>query len=141
MNDDLLKSIHSSLCIRFGTSAPFLIDGIRAERVGYARIPGAIADVICREEDIPALVPIVRQRIYGELAERGWTPDDIQFQPTVQRGRRRKFVDGNESSESFGANKFGVEHRFLFEMERELAQATFPVGAGSFARLPSRQQR
>lgn len=129
--------MHTSLAIRFGTSAPFAIGRISAEMVGYARLPSVVLSVCCREEDLSSMVPIVRQRVYGELAERGWTADDIGFQPMVTRGRRRKYRDENESSESYGRDKFGVEHRFRFDMEKKLAAVTF-VGGGSFKSVPSR---
>lgn len=135
MSDELLKAMHSSLSIRWGTHAPYFIGPVSAEKVGYAQDPSVVLTVICRDEDVSTLVPIVRQRVYGELAERGWTPDDIEFQPGVQRNRRRRFVDQNESSDSHGRHKFGIEHRFRFDMGRELARATF-VGGGSFKPLP-----
>ena len=134
---DLLKAIHSSLVITFGTSAPFMIGRISGEKVGYAQDPSVVVAVYCRDEDVPALVPIVRQRVYRELGERGWTADDIGFTPSTMRGRRRKFRDENESSESYGRDKFGTEYRFRFDMGRELARATFQ-GFGSFKPLPER---
>lgn len=135
---ELLQSIHTSLCIRFGTTAPYAIGPVSAEKIGYAQDPSVVLTVVCRPEDISALVPIVRQRVYGELAERGWSPDDIAFTPGTQRGRRRKFRDENESSDSHGRDKFGVEQRFSFGMGRELAAATF-VGGGTFKSLPTRE--
>lgn len=136
MSEDLLRAASRSLAIRWGTDAPYSIGHVSAEKVGYAQIPSVVVSVICRDEDVPALVPIVRQRVFAELAERGWPDEQIEFRPNVQRGRRRKFTDENESSESHGRAKFGVEQRFRFEMRRELAQATFQ-GFGSFARLPN----
>ena len=137
MNDELLKAMHASLCVRFGTPAPYSIGRVSGEKVGYAQDPCLVVNVVCRQESIEALVPIVRQHVYGELAERGWTPDDIEFTQGTQRGRRRKFRDQNETSESYGRDKFGVEHRFSFRMGRELARATFQ-GFGSFKPLPTR---
>lgn len=134
---ELAKAAHASLCIRFGTLAPYNIGHVSAERVGYAQIPSVVVTVICRDEDIGSLVPVVRQRVYGELAERGWTPDDIGFTPSTQRGRRRKFRDENESSESHGKDKFGIEYRFRFDMEKPLAAATF-TNFGTFKELPRR---
>jgi hypothetical protein len=136
---DILKQAHSSLCIRFGTDAPFAIGPIRGEKVGYAQDPCVALDVTCRDEDLSALVPIVRQRVYGELAERGWGPDDVQFTPMTLRWRRRKFRDENESSSSYGRDKFGIAYRFTFRMESELARATF-TGFGSFRPLPDRAE-
>lgn len=135
-SQELLKAMHASLCVRWGTDAPFAIGPVSAEKIGYAAIPAVVCTVTCRDEDLDALVPIVRQRIYGELAERGWTPDDVAFRPTTQRGRRRRFVDENESSDSHGRNKMGTSYRFSFEMSREMARQTFT--RGSFARLVER---
>lgn len=137
MNEELLRAAHSSLAIRWGTTAPYAIGKISTEKIGYAQIPCVVLNVWCRDEDLSSLVPIVRQRVFGELAERGWDNDSIQFQPIVQRNRRRKFTDENESSDSFGKSKFGQEHRFSWEMRPELAAATF-IGFGSFKPLPPR---
>lgn len=138
MDEQLLKTMHASLAITFGTTAPYKVGHVEGERIGFAYIPSVVVNVFCRDQDLSALVPIVRQRVYRELAERGWTPDDIEFKPSVQRGRRRKFTDTNESSESYGREKFGIEHRFSFEMHPELARQTF-VGSGSFKPLPQRE--
>src|SRR3954468_3874833 len=140
MNEDihpLLKDLHASLCIRFGSTAPYRIGRVSAERVGFAQDPCLTLNVMVRDEDLSSVVPIVRQAVYRELAERGWTPDDIAFTPSTMRGRRRKFIDGNESSQSYGRHKFGTEYAFRFHMERELAATTF-VGFGSFRSLPTR---
>ncbi len=137
VDEQLLKAAHNSLCIRWGTTGPYAIGRVTAERIGYAQDPCVVVTVTCRDEDLSSLVPITRQRVYRELAERGWTPDDIEFRPSTQRGRRRRFVDENESSESLGRNKMGSEYRFSFRMERDLARQTF-AGGGSFKNLPTR---
>ena len=144
-DERLLKQLHSSLCVRWGTSAPYAIGRVRAQRIGFASIPMVVVDVWCRSRDYEALIPIVRQRVYTELAERGWTPDDLKFVPTVGGSweRERLFTDGNEESESHGKRKRGVHLEFHWEMERDLARATFdprvrPGQAGSFATLPER---
>ena len=135
---ELAKRAHNSLSIRWGTLAPYRIEKARAERIGYADIRCLVVTVYCRDEDLSALVPVTRQHVYRELAERGWGPDDIDFHPSTQMGRRRRFVDDNESSESYGKNKFGTEYRFSFEMGPELRAATF-VGGGSFKPLPTKE--
>jgi hypothetical protein len=135
-NEELLKAMHSSLTIRWGTSAPFHIGPISGEKVGFAQDPSVVLTVICREEDLSALVPIVRQRVYGELAERGWTPDDIGFTPGTQRNRRRKFIDQNESSDSYGKAKFGMEYRFRFDIVTARMKAATFSGGGSFKPIP-----
>lgn len=139
--DDLLRAVSRSLCVRFGTTEPFAIGRVSAERVGYAQIPSVVVTVVCRDESLSALVPIVRQRVFAELAERGWGDEHIvNLTPGTMRGRRRKFVDENESSPTVGRSKFGIEYRFRFDMSRDLAAATFPRG-GSFARLPEEPGR
>ena len=147
VNDDeaLLKSLHSSLCITWGTTAPYALGRVRCEKIGFASIPCVKMDVECRPEDVGALVPIVRQHVYRELAERGWTPDDVEFTPTVGGSYRAwMFVDENEASESHGRRKRGARLHLTFEMKPALARATFdprvrPGQTGSFATLPDRE--
>lgn len=139
INEGLLRDMARSLCIRFGTTAPYAIGRISAERVGYAQIPCVRVNVWCRDEDLSALVPIVRQRVFGELAERGWGDEHILFVPSVRRGRVRMFFDENESSESCGRRKRGVEYTFHFEMRRALAAATF-TSFGTYKPLPDARQ-
>lgn len=137
--ETLIRDISSSLCIRWGTDAPFAIGQVRAERIGYADIPCVVVTVDCRDEDVSALVPIVRQRVFGELAERGWANTVVRVAPSAQRNRRRRFVDSNESSPSFGKNKFGNEHRFSFEiLDTAFAAVTF-ANSRRYALLPNRE--
>lgn len=138
MSEELLRAAHASLAIRWGTTDPFAIGKTTAERVGYADIRCTRTTVHCRDESVSALVPIVRQRVFGELAERGWDNDAIEFSPTVGRGRVRFFVDENESSPTYGKRKRGVEYTFHFEMRRELAVATFQ-SFGTFKPLPQKE--
>jgi len=137
---ELLRGLHTSLCVRFGTDVPFAIGRARAVKVGYAQDPCVVVDVFCRDEDMSALVPIVRQRVFGELAERGWHAGEVEFTPHTMRGRRRRFVDENESSPTVGRSKMGQEYEFRFLMSRALASATF-AGGGSFAKLVDNPER
>lgn len=139
-SDELLNAVHSSLCIRFGTTAPYAIGSVTAQKVGFASIPMVVVPVHCRQEEVSALIPIVRQRVSVELESRGWTLADLEFRPTVGGSyRRRQFVDENESSPSKGKRKFGCALEVHFEMKRggELAHATFQ-GSGSFKSLPTK---
>lgn len=136
--DELLRATTRSLAVRWGTNAPYAIGHVSAERIGFAQIPCVIAHVTCRDDDLSALVPVVRQRVFGELAERGWGDEQIETRPTTMQGRRRKFTDENESSKSFRRQKFGTDYRFSFEMRPELAAATFQ-GFGSFREIPRRE--
>lgn len=135
--DQLVRAAASSLAITWGTGAPFAIGKIRAERVGFASLPSVVLDVYCRAEDLGSVIPIIRQRVYGELAERGWRPEDVSVVPMVGAGRTRKYRDENERSDSCGRNKMGVQHNVRFDMSRELAAATFQ-GFGSFKSIPDR---
>jgi hypothetical protein len=138
--EGLLRAAHKSLCIRFGTTAPFQLGKVRAEKVGYAQIPRVIMDVVCREQDVDALIPIVRQRVYGELAERGWDDTVLEFRPSVGMSSRRRarFTDQNESSQSYGRQKMGCRMTVGFDIvDAEFRHATFR-GFGSYASLPSR---
>jgi hypothetical protein len=96
-----------------------------------------VVDVCCRNEDVPALVPIVRQRVFAELAERGWGDEHVAVTPGVGGSyRRRKFRDENEASESHGRDKFGCALEFGFDMSAEMAAASF--NRGSFGSIPER---
>lgn len=138
---ELLVGLHASLAVRFGTSAPFTIGAIRGVKVGFAQDPCVVCDVVCRDGDLSSLVPIVRQHVYRELSGRGWDVREdaelVAFTPSTQRGRRRRFVDANESSETFGRNRMGMSYEFRFLMSHALAAATF-VGFGSFKTIPNR---
>ncbi len=136
--EQLLRQASASLCIRFSTDAPYSIGGITGEKVGFSQIPSVVCHVTCRDEDLSAVVPVVRQKVFGELAERGWGNEHVGVTPGTQQGRRRKFRDENESSESYGRNKFGTSYRFRFDMDTELARATF-AGFGSFAQIPQKE--
>jgi hypothetical protein len=143
LNPELLRVMHTSLCITWGTDAPYNIGSIRGEKVGYAQDPCVVVSVSCYARDVPALVPIVRQRVYGELAERGWDPLKIEFSPNVLTHRKRKFRDTNEQSPSYGKNKIAEHHDFRFLMLPELAKATFhgPGMSGYMRTIPDRGPR
>lgn len=137
-DEALLRSLHTHLCIRWGTEAPFQIGSVSAQKVGFAEIPRVVVPVWCREEDVSALVPIVRQRVFAELASRGWTDEVVEFTPGVrlESRRRRKFTDENEESETFGRARYGHQHVFGFDIrDKHFRDATFQ-GFGSFAKLP-----
>ncbi len=128
----LLVQAHTSLAIHWGTTAPFKIGKIYCRRIGFANDPMIEVEVNVKDCDVPALVPILRQRIYGELAERGWAPEAIDFKPSVQTGRRRKFVDENEYSESFGKNKIAETHLYHWLMlDKELITETWAHRPGT----------
>ena len=142
IDEQFVRELHTSLCFRFGTTGPYAIGKTSAERVGFAQIPSTATRVNCREEHVSDLVPIVRQRVYGELAERGWSHEDLELRPSIReerRGRDCMFRDENESSESLGQRRRGREYTFHFDMRQELARATF-VGFGSFKPLPDRRE-
>ena len=136
--DELVRGVAASLTISWHTDAPYSIGLVKAERIGFADIPCVVVYVDCKPEDVSAIVPIVRQRVFAELAERGWDNHVVDLKPSVQQNRRRKFLDGNSRSKSFRKAKFGNEHRFTFEIvDREFKTATF--AGGRYAKLPDRR--
>lgn len=137
--ETLIRDISSSLVVRFGTTAPYSIGPVTAERIGYADIPSIVTTVHCRDEDTSSLVPIVRARVFAELAERGWANTVVRVVPSVQRNRKRRFVDGNEDSPSFGKPKFGLEHRFSFEIVDTAFAAVVFEKRNRYAPLPDRR--
>ena len=141
MTDEaILIAAHTSLSIQWGTTSPYRIEGAsRATKVGYAQIPCVTVTAWC-SHDVSAIIPIIRQHVYRELAERGWQPDTIAFQPSVMRERDRcLFLDTNRSSGSEGRRKYGSKWEVRFEItDRELKTATFPLWKGSFSRIPDR---
>jgi hypothetical protein len=64
MDEQLLKAAHASLCIRWGTTDPYAIARVSAERVGYAQDPCVVVTVTCRDEDLSSLVPVTRQHVW-----------------------------------------------------------------------------
>ena len=142
MNEALLIAAHTSLAISWGTTSPFRIEGAsRATKVGFAQTPSVTVTAWCAD-DVGAIIPIVRQRVYAELAERGWEPTTIAFRPSVMRERERcLFEDENASSGSAGRRKYGSKWEVRFEIvDRELKAQTFPLGKGSFSQLPTRAE-
>ena len=116
-NERLLRELAASSCCRFGSTAPYELGAVRVRRVGFAEIPVVEVAVFCRSKDISALVPIVRQHVYGEL-ESALIPSRIlAFVPGVSVGRRRRFIDRNESSPTLGKTKEGEYIEFRFDID------------------------
>lgn len=116
-HERLLRELATSSACRFGTTVPYELGPVLVKKVGFAAIPVVEVAVFCRSKDISALVPIVRQHVYGEL-ESALIPSRIlAFRPTVSVGRRRKFTDRNESSPTLGKTKVGEDVEFRFEID------------------------
>jgi hypothetical protein len=116
-NERLLRELATSSCCRFGTAAPYELGPVQVRRVGFARIPVVEVPVFCRHQDISALVPIVRQHVFTEL-ESAMIPSRIlAFTPGVSIGRRRRFIDRNESSPTLGKTRVGEYVEFRFEID------------------------
>jgi hypothetical protein len=142
IDERLLKQVHSSLLVTFGTNAPYALGKVSAAKIGFASTPVVTVSVWCQQHVVGALVPVVRQRVYRELAERGWTPDDIDFCPSLGGSYRwRLFTDENPASPSCGKRKRGCALELHFEMGHELAEVAFPRWAGSFQALPENPYR
>lgn len=143
-DETLLRAAHSSLAISWGTTAPFAIGKARCERASFSQDPHVEVEVTVPMDAFPGVIPVVRQRVFAELAERGWDNTEIAFTPRVALGRRRKFVDENESSSSFGRSKFGEQHTIRFPIVKcgPLHRAAFPIGWGSsWAPIPENPDR
>lgn len=132
----LLTGAHASLCVQFGTTAPYALGAIRCERVGFADLPFVTISVMVAQRDMDALAPIARQHVYRYLAERDIAPEMVKFSPSVGGSyRRRRFCDQNESSPTCGKNKMGCPLEFRFEMDPLLARAV--QWQGSRGTLPA----
>ena len=116
-NERLLRELAASSGCRFGTTAPYELGPVRVRRVGFAEIPVVEVPVFCRSRDVSALVPVVRQHVFGEL-ESALIPSRIlAFVPDVSVGRRRRFIDRNESSPTLGKTKVGEYVEFRFDID------------------------
>jgi hypothetical protein len=116
-DERLLRKLATSSCFRFGTNAPYELGPVRVRRVGFAGIPVVEVPVYRRSRDISAIVPIVRQHVFGEL-ESALIPSRIlAFTPGVSVGRRHRFIDRNESSLTLGKTKVGEYVEFRFEID------------------------
>ena len=117
--EKLLRTAAASPAVRFGTIAPFQLGNVEIEKIGFADIPVMLVNVYCRREDITALVPIVRQHVFGELETAGFSNEIVEFTPGVATNQVRMFVDCNESSPSLGKRRRGNHCRFTFEIKKE----------------------
>ena len=117
----LLRKMHASMGVQFGTTAPFQIIGeVYVRKIGFADIPVVGVDIACKPEVMTALVPIARQLVYRELETMGIPNEAVEFQAGVQsEGRRRRFTDCNESSPTLGSTKMGQLYRFRFDIRPE----------------------
>ncbi len=116
-NERLLRELAASSSFSFGTAAPYELGPVQVRRVGFADIPVVEVSVFCRRKDVSALVPVVRQHVYGEL-ESALIPSRIlAFAPGVSIGRRRRFTDRNESSPTLGKTKVGEYVEFRFDID------------------------
>jgi hypothetical protein len=116
-DERFLRDLTTSSLWQFGTTAPYELGPVQVKRVGFAGIPVVEVPVFCRRQDISAVVPVVRQYVFGEL-ESALIPSRIlAFVPTVSVGRRRRFTDRNESSPTLGKTKVGEYVEFRFEID------------------------
>jgi hypothetical protein len=117
-DEQLLRDTAASLCSDWLTTVPFQISDVRVEKVGFADVPLVFVMVACPPIAIAAIVPVVRQFIFRELAGAGIENEIVEFTPTVQEQKRLRFVDCNEHSPTKGKNKMGRLYRFAFEIKR-----------------------
>jgi len=115
--EQILRDTSASLCCDWLTTVPFHMGELRIEKVGFAEIPVVFVTVACPPKAIRAMVPVVRQFIYRELAAAGIENEIVEFTPTVQEQRRVQFVDCNSHSPTKGKNKMGRLYRFAFQIK------------------------
>ena len=119
--EQILRDTAASLSCDLLTDAPYQMSDLIIEKVGFAEIPVAYVNVACPPKAIPALVPVIRQFVFRELAAAGIENEILAFTPTVQDQARRKFVDCNEHSPTKGKNRVGRIYRFAFEIKPPFA--------------------
>lgn len=116
-SEQFLRDTAASLACDLLTDAPFQMSDLQIEKVGFAEIPVAFVTVACPAKAISALVPVVRQFVFRELAAAGIDNEIVEFTPRVESKCRRRFVDCNEHSPTKGKNKMGRVYRFSFEIK------------------------
>ncbi len=116
--EQFMRDVAASLACDLLTTAPLQMGDLQIEKVGFAEIPVAFVTVVCSPKSLSAVVPVVRQYVFRELAAAGIENGILEFRPTVQdQDRRRRFVDCNEHSQTKGKNKIGRSYRFAFEIK------------------------
>lgn len=120
MDDETyLREVAISLASDLLTDAPFQMGDLQIEKVGFAGIPVVFVMVACPSSAISVLVPIVRQFVFRELEAADITNEALEFRPTVEPQRRRRFVDCNEHSLTTGKHKMGCVYRFTFAIRQQ----------------------
>ncbi len=133
------RSLHRSLCVTFGTTAPYSFGSIRLRRVGFASIPRLCVPVQVKRQDLDAIIPLARQRAFAFLAEKGISDEHVGFAAhwNGEDYRERLFTDENESSPTLGKRKRGISGEVHFDLSRMLAGAV-DWRASYDGRLPER---
>lgn len=115
MDDETyLREMAVSLASDLLTNVPFQMGDLQIEKVGFADIPMVFVIMACPSSAISVMVAIVRQFVFRELEAAGITNEALEFKPTIERLRRRQFIDCNERSATKGKNKIGRVHRVAF---------------------------
>lgn len=124
--DNLIRDTASSLCIRFGTSAPYAFGRTDLLSKGFGGGVQFVAVAVdCPERDISSIIPIARQVAASYLGEHGFGLDAVMICPMVMSrtwyyGGRREglFTNENESAEcGIGKRKRGARLWIAFELE------------------------
>lgn len=110
-----VRDMADTLAITYHTNALREIGSFRFEMAGFARIPRLTVSVWCKEQDMPSLIPLLRQMAQSHLGELGWGSKHLAVTPSVGRGSRRKFTDQH------GAGRMGTQHDVSFELSGEIA--------------------
>lgn len=115
--EQMLRGMAASLDCDFRAKSPYQMGDVRVEKVGFAEIPVVFVLVACQPKAIKAMRSVVRQFIFRELDAANIENDILEFTPTVQVGRKIRFVDCNENSPTKGKKKVGLLYRFAFEIK------------------------
>ena len=115
--EQLVRDSSASLVCDWLTTEPFQMGELRIEKVGFGKIPVVFVMVSCPPKAMRAMVPVVRQFIYRELAAAGIENEIVEFTPLVQDQGRKRFVDCNSHSPTKGKAKVGRSYRFALEIK------------------------
>jgi hypothetical protein len=130
--EQLLRDTSASLCCDWLTSVPFEMSELRIEKVGFAEIPLVFVMVACPEKAIAAMVPVVRQFVFRELAAAGIENEVVGYIPTVQDQGRRRRCGAWDGLGGTSSNHNAVEEATILRAHLgELLQGYIPVRARS----------
>jgi hypothetical protein len=115
--EELLRGMTASLDCDFRSKSPYQMGDVRIEKVGFGETPIVFVIMACPPNSAKAKVLMVRQFIFRELAAAGIGNEILEFDPTIQVGRRVRFIDCNSHSRTKGKKMIGRLYRFAFRIK------------------------